>query len=64
MNWINNEDELERRWFTLLIPKMRDEMLELMLQDESTSEAHRLVEDELIKRQAIRKGRRYTAQKD
>ncbi len=64
VNWINNEDELERRWFTLLIPKMRDEMLELMLQDESTSETHRLVEEELVKRQAIRKGRRYTAQKD
>lgn len=64
VNWINNENELKRRWFTLLIPKMRDEMLELMLQDESTSETLQLIEEELIKRQAIRKGRRYTALKN
>ena len=64
VNWINNENELKRRWFTLLIPKMRDEMLELMLQDESPSETLQLIEEELIKRQAIRKGRRYTALKN
>ena len=61
VNRINNEDELERRWLTLLIPKMRDEMLELMLQDEITSETHRLVEEELVKRQAIREDRAYKA---
>jgi hypothetical protein len=29
INWINNEDELVRRWLRLLIPKFTDEALQV-----------------------------------
>jgi len=58
ITWINNEDELSRRWLHLLIPKMTDEALELGLTSNPTANDPHLaaVEQELLKRRAIARG--------
>ncbi|MCH7627535.1 MAG: hypothetical protein IH997_02305 [Proteobacteria bacterium] len=54
INWINKEDELTRRWLHLLIPKMTDEALQAFV-DEDFKDMTRVVQQELVKRQAIRR---------
>jgi hypothetical protein len=56
--WINNEEELTRRWLHLLIPKMTDEALELALAtDPDPTDPHSIaVDQELLKRRAIARG--------
>jgi hypothetical protein len=58
INWINNEEELSRRWLHLLIPKMTDAALEMALTSESDPNDPHLaaVDQELLKRRAIARG--------
>ena len=53
INWINNEDELTRRWLNLLIPKMTDEALQAFV-DENFKGMTQVIQQELVKRQAIK----------
>lgn len=55
INWVNNEEELTRRWLHLLIPKFTDEALEAAATDmKELDESHRLTaKHELLKRQAL-----------
>jgi hypothetical protein len=57
ITWINNEDELTRRWLHLLIPKMTDEALTALSSEPDPSDPHRAAADqELTKRLAIARG--------
>jgi hypothetical protein len=55
INWVNNEEELTRRWLHLLIPKFTDEALEAAAADtEELDESHVLAAThELLKRKAL-----------
>lgn len=54
INWINNEDELKRRWLHLLIPKMTDEALQAVSDEDFRGLDMRVVQQELMKRQGVR----------
>jgi hypothetical protein len=55
--WINNEDEVTRRWLHLLIPKMTDEALAAISSEPDPNDPHRAaVDQELIKRRALARG--------
>lgn len=55
INWINNEDELTRRWWHLLIPKLTDEALQAASDENFTGmDTQVVVQQELAKRQAIK----------
>lgn len=53
VNWVNNEDEITRRWLHLLVPKMTDKALQEISGDNLKSVHARVVREELVKRQAI-----------
>jgi hypothetical protein len=55
VNWVNNEEELTRRWLHLLIPKFTDEALESAAADTENLEASHILaaQQELLKRKAL-----------
>ena len=53
INWVNNEDEITRRWLNLLIPKMTDEALQAFVDEDYDGVETRVVQQELVKRQAL-----------
>ena len=55
INWINKEDEITRRWLHLLIPKMTDEAVQAVADENLLGADARVAQQELVKRQAIRR---------
>lgn len=54
INWINDDEELIRRWLHLMIPKMTDEVLQFATNDEEIEGSHATaVRHELLKREAL-----------
>ncbi len=54
INWINKEDEITRRWLHLLIPKMTDEAVQAVADENLLGADTRVARQELVKRQAIK----------
>ena len=55
INWVNDEEELTRRWLHLLIPKMTDEAVQAIADENLLGSDTRVAQQELVKRQAIRR---------
>ena len=54
INWINKEDEITRRWLHLLIPKMTDEAVQAVADENLLGADTRFAQQELVKRQGVR----------
>jgi hypothetical protein len=55
ISWVNNEDELKRRWWHLVIPKMTDETLKVTAEQNHTGANTQVaIQQELDRRQAIK----------